>query len=75
VVVAPVAGRVRLLPPQDFRGGRERLDLGQAVAVIDGGGGETTVTVPVAGMMDGVLVHEGEPVHTGQPLLVVRMAS
>lgn len=75
VVVAPTAGRVRLLPPRDFRGGRELLGLGQAVAIIDGGGDETTVTVPVAGLMDGVLVHEGEPVQTGQPLLVVRMAS
>ncbi len=72
IVVAPVAGRVRLLPPRAFSGGRELLSLGQEVAVIDGGGGATTVTAPVRGLLDGLLVHEGEPVHTGQPLLVVR---
>jgi biotin carboxyl carrier protein len=75
VVVAPATGRVRLLPPRDFAHGRELLDLGQAVAVIDGGGDKTTVTVPVAGLLDGLLVHEGEPVQTGQPLFVVRLAS
>lgn len=72
VIVSPVAGRVRLLPPQDFSGGRELLGIGQAVAVIDGGGGETTVTAPVSGLLDGLLVHEGEPVQTGQALFVVR---
>lgn len=75
VVVAPVAGRVRLLPPQDFSDGRELLGLGQALAVIDGGGDRTTVTAPVSGLLDGLLVHEGEPVQPGQPLLVVRTAS
>lgn len=75
VVVAPATGRVRLLPPREFRGPRELVELGQAVAVIDGGGDETTVTVPVEGILDGLLVHEGEPVSTGQPLFVVRMAS
>lgn len=72
VVVAPVAGRVRLLPPRDFRGGRELIGRDQPVAVINGGGSSTTVTVPVAGLLDGLLVHEGEPVQTGQPLMVVR---
>ncbi len=72
VVVAPVTGRVRLLPPKSFARGREHLDKGQAVAVIDGGGGKTTVNVPVGGMLDGMLVHEGEPVQMGQALLVVR---
>ena len=72
VVVAPVTGRVRLLPPRAFARGRELLDAGQAVAVIDGGGDETTVTAPVGGILDGLLVHEGEPVQTGQALLVVR---
>jgi biotin carboxyl carrier protein len=75
VVVAPTTGRVRLLPPQDFRGGHEHLGLGQAVAVIDGGGDQTTVTAPVSGRLDGLLVHEGEPVQMGQALFVVRMAS
>lgn len=72
VIVAPVAGRVRMLPPRAFARGRELLDEGQAVAVIDGGGFETTVVAPVSGLLDGMLVHEGEPVHTGQALLVVR---
>ncbi len=75
VVVAPVTGRIRMLPPQDFRGGREAVGLGQAVAIIDSGGGETAVTVPVEGVLDGLLVHEGEPVRTGQALFVVRQAS
>lgn len=73
VVVAPVAGRVRLLPPRAFARGRELLGEGQAVAVIDGGGDETTVISPVPGLLDGLLVHEGEPVQTGQALMVVRM--
>ncbi len=72
VVVAPVTGRVRMLPPRAFARGRELLGEGQAVAVIDGGGGQTTVTVTVAGLLDGMLVHEGEPVQMGQALLVVR---
>ena len=72
VVVAPVTGRVRLLPPKAFARGRELLGAGQAVAVIDGGGDKTTVTSPVPGLLDGMLVHEGEPVHAGQALLVVR---
>lgn len=72
VVVAPATGRVRMLPPQTFARGREHLDKGQAVVVIDGGGDKTTVLSPVPGTLDGMLVHEGEPVQTGQPLLVVR---
>jgi hypothetical protein len=40
--------------------------------MIDGGSGKTTVTVPVGGLLDGMLVHEGEPVQMGQALLVVR---
>jgi biotin carboxyl carrier protein len=64
-----------MLPPKDFRGGREAVGLGQALAIIDGGGGETAVTVPVDGVLDGLLVHEGEPVQTGQALFVVRQAS
>ncbi len=75
VVVAPVTGRIRMLPPRSFSGGRELLGVGQPVAVIDGGGGETTVTAPVGGVLDGLLVHEGEPVHRGQALFVVRLAS
>jgi biotin carboxyl carrier protein len=64
---------VRLLPPKAFARGRELLGEGQAVAMIDGGSGKTTVTVPVGGLLDGMLVHEGEPVQTGQALMVVRM--
>ena len=72
VVVSPATGRVKILPPRTFARGREHLDKGQAVAVIDGGGDKTTVLSPVPGTLDGMLVHEGEPVQTGQPLLVVR---
>ena len=72
VVVAPSSGRVRLLPPEDFLDGHEVVDFGQAVALITNGGETTTVTVPVPGLMDGVLVHEGEPVHAGQPLVAIR---
>jgi biotin carboxyl carrier protein len=61
-----------MLPPRSFARGREHFDEGQAVAVIDSGGGKTTVTVPVGGLLDGMLVHEGEPVQMGQALLVVR---
>jgi len=72
LAVAPVAGRVRLLPPKAFAEGREVVTKGQAVAVVEGGVVRGTVVAPVAGVVDGLLVHEGEPVVTGQPVLAVR---
>jgi biotin carboxyl carrier protein len=61
-----------MLPPRAFARGRELLGEGQPVAVIDGGNGEIEVLSPVPGLLHNMLVHEGEPVHTGQALLVVR---
>ena len=72
VVVAPVAGRVRLLPPRSFESGREVVHAGQAVALVEGGTRTATVVVPIEGVVDGLLVHEGEPVVAGQPVLAVR---
>lgn len=72
VVVSPIAGRVRFLPPRRFEAGREVVSVGQTIAVIEGGSHHADVLAPIAGVVDGLLVHEGEPVVSGQPVIAVR---
>ncbi len=72
VVVAPLAGRVHLLPPRAFARGREVVHAGQPLALVEGGSRTATVVAPVEGVVDGLLVHEGEPVVAGQPVVAVR---
>ena len=72
VVVAPGPGRVHLLRPRAFAGGAELVTEGQPVAEILNGGERATVTVPVDGVVDSVLVYQGVLVRSGHPLLVIR---
>jgi biotin carboxyl carrier protein len=72
VVVAPGAGRIRLLPPVRFAHGAEVVARGQRIAVVQTSGGDRDVVTAVGGVVDGLLVHEGEPVHAGQPVMAVR---
>jgi biotin carboxyl carrier protein len=68
VLVAPVPGRVRVLPPRHFRGGREWVEPGEPVFRIDHGGGSDAILAPMSGAVGGVLTRDGEPVKAGQPL-------
>jgi biotin carboxyl carrier protein len=71
LLVAPAAGRVRHLPPSEFKDGAEWVSAGQAVAVIEQGSSSVTVESPVSGRLAGVLVRDGAPVLPGQPLAYV----
>ncbi len=69
LVVAPIAGRMRHLPPERFDGGEEWVSPGQPVALIDNGKNVVPVQSPIEGRLAGVLVRDGEPVLRGQPLV------
>jgi biotin carboxyl carrier protein len=71
LLVAPAAGRVRHLPPSEFKDGAEWVSAGQAVAVIEQGSSSITVESPVSGRLAGVLIRDGAPVLPGQPLAYV----
>jgi biotin carboxyl carrier protein len=68
LMVAPVPGRVRVLPARRFRGGREWIEHGEAVARIEHEGRSDVILAPVSGAMGGVLTRDGEPVKAGQPV-------
>ena len=69
LIVSPGNGRLRHLPPARFDGGREWVTTGQAVAVIEQGSVAVEVRSPIDGRVAGILVRDGEPVATGQPLV------
>lgn len=71
VIVAPGPGRLRLLPPQRFRGGAEWVEPGQPVARLQQGAREVVLTAPVGGRVAAVLGLEGEPVVRGQAVLAI----
>lgn len=71
VVVSPSAGRVRLLPPVRFDGGREVVDAGQALAHVETRTARVVVRADVSGHVNAVLAIEGEPVSTGQPVFAI----
>lgn len=71
MVVSPTSGRIRLLPPKRFRKGRELVSAGQPIAVVEAGDRHEHVLAPMDGIVDSVLVIEGEPVRRGQPILAV----
>jgi hypothetical protein len=67
VLVTTVGGRLRILPPERFWGGREMVEAGQAVAVVElGDRTEHLVRSPVRGRLGAVLGREGELVTPGQ---------
>lgn len=74
VIVAPAAGRLKILPPRRFHRGREWVDAGQEVLVIERGTASDSVRSPVRGAFGGVLGREGEPVAAGQPVAWVEAA-
>ncbi len=68
LLVAPAAGRLRMLPPRSFRDGREWLDRGEALARVEQGGRSDAILAPVSGRVGGVLRRDGEPVAAGEPV-------
>ncbi|MBI4260994.1 MAG: hypothetical protein HY658_10550 [Actinobacteria bacterium] len=74
VVVAPTAGRLRILPPRRFYRGREWVEAGQPIVRIERGSQADTVVSPVGGRFGGVIGREGEPVAAGQPVAWVEPA-
>ena len=71
VLVAPSAGRLRLLPPRRFEDGFELVEAGQPVARLENGRTEVIVRAPVGGRVSAVLGLDGEPMASGQPVLVI----
>lgn len=70
LIVSTAAGRLKMLPPQTFRDGREWVERGQVVALIEHGPNTepTKVRAPASGWVGGVMGREGEPVRKGQPV-------
>jgi acetyl/propionyl-CoA carboxylase alpha subunit len=69
LLVAPKAGRLRILKPKMFHGGQEWVEQGQEVAVIEHGNGESDpVLAPARGRLGGLMGRDGEPVRSGQPV-------
>lgn len=70
LVISPAAGRLKMLPPQEFRDGREWVERGQAVAQIEHSPGTepTPVVAPARGWIGGIMGRDGEPVRRGQPV-------
>lgn len=70
LIIAPAAGRLKMLPPQAFKDGREWVEKGQPVAEVEHApGSDTTVVVaPARGWIGGVMGRDGEPVRRGQPV-------
>jgi len=69
LLVSPVTGRVRHLPPATFRVGHEWVSAGQAVAIVEHGSEEVEVRSPIEARVGRMLVTDGEPVVQGQPLV------
>ncbi len=69
LLVAPCAGRLRILPPKQFQGGSEWVEPGQPVAQIEHAGGDPEpVLAPYRGRLGGIMGRDGEPVKAGQPV-------
>jgi hypothetical protein len=67
LLITPVAGRLRVLPPERFWGGAEMVEAGQAVAIVElGDRTEHLVRSPVKGRLGAVLGRDGELVIPGQ---------
>jgi biotin carboxyl carrier protein len=68
LLVSPVAGRLRHLPPTTFRSGEEWVSAGQTVVVVERGSDVVGINSPVDGRLSRMLARDGEPVSPGQPL-------
>jgi biotin carboxyl carrier protein len=69
LLVSPISGRLRHLPPADFRVGHEWVSAGQAVAVVEQGANAVEVRSPIEARVGRMLASDGEPVVQGQPLV------
>jgi biotin carboxyl carrier protein len=69
LVVSPIAGRLRLLPPAQFHAGHEWVTRGQALAEVSNGPAVHEVRAPHDARVAGIMVGDGEPVAQGQPLV------
>lgn len=72
LVIAPCAGRFRLLPPEIFTTEGEWVVVDQTVAEIVTGTGVIPVYSSFEGWMMGMLVVPGQPVSRGQGLFWIR---
>lgn len=68
LLVSPALGKLRVLPPRRFRGGREWVEKGEPVARVEHGGIADDILAPMRGTLAGVLGRDGEPVKAGQPV-------
>lgn len=70
LIISPASGRLKILRPNAFREGREWVEKGQVVAMIDHGTGKDPdeVHAPYKGYMGGLMGREGEPIREGQPV-------
>jgi biotin carboxyl carrier protein len=66
LLVAPHAGRLRILTPRSFAADGEWVEAGQPVVRIERGQHEDVVVSPARGRLGGVLGQDGEPVKAGQ---------
>jgi hypothetical protein len=66
ILVAPHAGRLRILPPRSFQLGAEWLEEGQPVLRIERGTDADLIRSPARGRLGGVLGRDGEIVKQGQ---------
>jgi hypothetical protein len=67
VLITPVGGRLRILPPERFWGGHELVEEGQTVAVVElSDRTEHPVCSTVRGRLGAVLGRDGELVTPGQ---------
>lgn len=71
LVVSPGAGRLRLLPPRLFREGREVVEPGQALAVVELGADSIVLRAPIAGWVNVVLGMDGGTVWPGEPVMAI----
>lgn len=76
LIVAPTTGKLRVVPPQTFRDGREWVEPGQIVAEIEPGGiaggadaERISVVATRRGYLGGMMGRDGEPVRQGQPIV------
>lgn len=69
LLVSPISGRLRHLPPAQFRIGHEWVSPGQALALVEQGAQTAEVRSPVEARVGRVLASDGEPVVQGQPLV------
>ena len=74
VIVAPVAGVFRPLPPEQLTAEGDVVHEGQPVGVLEGLGTRTEVLSPFRGHLMGMLVHQGERVREGEPVAWLRTA-